>query len=47
MERFIQEFFCIQGKVALVAGGYGGIGKAISEGYGDPVIPDRNSRSEA
>jgi NAD(P)-dependent dehydrogenase (short-subunit alcohol dehydrogenase family) len=32
MEQFINELFCVKGKVALVTGGYGGIGQAISDG---------------
>ena len=32
MEQFTKELFSLEGKVALVTGGYGGIGRAISDG---------------
>lgn len=32
MDNSAKELFCVEGKVALVTGGYGGIGQAISEG---------------
>jgi NAD(P)-dependent dehydrogenase (short-subunit alcohol dehydrogenase family) len=32
MGNSAKELFCVDGKVALVTGGYGGIGQAISEG---------------
>lgn len=32
MKESVQDLFCLKGKVALVTGGYGGIGQAITEG---------------
>src|SRR5580700_10758138 len=32
MKESVQDLFSLKGKVALVTGGYGGIGQAISEG---------------
>jgi NAD(P)-dependent dehydrogenase (short-subunit alcohol dehydrogenase family) len=32
MKESVQDLFCLKGKIALVTGGYGGIGQAITEG---------------